>query len=309
MRPRTGRHSGFTLVELLVVIGIVAILAALTLAVVQQVRQAAARATCANNLKQIGLAIHQHHDTFGVLPSNGGWDGRQQIQDVDGNSIYVTVHDATLPFPWVLGVGDPNRLPWDQTGSWAFALLPFLEQQNMYRERAWVDPVKIYCCPARRLPQALPPKDDAYGDYEGGGWPWGKTDYAANALAIPNRPVCLFLARFTDGTANTILCGEKAMSPQNYATGTWYWDEPFFTGGSGGTQRGFGTQPGEGTAVVRDSPDMGYAFRYNWGSPHPGGAQFVFGDGSIRTLAYGTASAEVFALLTPSGGEVVPESP
>jgi prepilin-type processing-associated H-X9-DG protein len=148
------------------------------------------------------------------------------------------------------------------------------------------------------LPQV--PHDDEYGSYDGGGWPWGKTDYAANRYLIPNRPTCLPLAAITDGTSHTVVVGEKAMSPLNYMTGTWYWDEPFFTGGSGGTQRW-------GGKIVRDSARMGFAYRENWGSPHTAGAQFAFADGSVHLLPFGTASRIVVALLTPSGGEIVPD--
>jgi prepilin-type N-terminal cleavage/methylation domain-containing protein/prepilin-type processing-associated H-X9-DG protein len=308
MRPSPLRqYSGFTLIELLVVIAIGGILIGLLLAAVQKVREAASRITCANNLKQIGLALHLHHDTYRLFPSNGGWDGRQQIQATDGSWVYVTVQDATLPLPWVLGVGEPSRPPSDQTGSWAYAILPFIEQQNMHQARDWAEVVKLYACPSRRPALAQQPVADEYGSYEGGGWEWGKTDYAANAYAIPNRPRCLPLASFRDGTSHTVLVGEKAMHPKNYTTGTWYWDEPFFTGGSGGTQRGFGqVSDGQGVSVVRDSPDMGFAFRYNWGSAHPSGAQFLFADGSVRTVPYGTPPSQVRAILTPNGGEVAP---
>ena len=58
--------------------------------------------------------------------------------------------------------------------------------------------------------------------------------------------------------------------------------------------------------MLRDAPDLGTVFLYNWGSAHPAGAQFVFGDGSVRLLPHGTAAEVVTALLTPGGGEVPP---
>jgi prepilin-type N-terminal cleavage/methylation domain-containing protein/prepilin-type processing-associated H-X9-DG protein len=301
------RRPAFTLIECLVVIAIIGTVVGLLLAAVQRVREAANRLSCSNHLKQLGLALVHHHDTYGVLPSNGGWDREQWILSVDGQRIFVSTHDATVSITFYWGVGDPNRPPQDQTGSWAYAALPFLEQDNVYRGRAWTVPLQLYICPSRRPVQAQEAVNDQYGTYQGGGWVWGKTDYAANALLVPNRPRCLRLADVTDGTSHTVLLGEKAMSPLNYSTGTWYWDEPFFTGGSGGTQRGSGLSPSDGTAVVRDSLDMDFTYRFNWGSPHPAGAQFLFADGSVRLLAYGTPVSTVHALLTPNGGDEAPE--
>jgi prepilin-type processing-associated H-X9-DG protein len=172
----------------------------------------------------------------------------------------------------------------------------------MHRQRVWTTAVKLYICPSRRTAIAMVPVDDANGRYDGGGWAWGKIDYAGNELIIPNRSQPLSSLRMIqDGTANTILVGEKAMRPDEYATGTWYWDEPFFLGGGGGTQR-------NGTIILRDAPDMGLAFRWNWGSAHSSGANFLFADGSVRFLQFNTPPDTVKAWLTPHGGEVVPES-
>lgn len=294
------QRSAFTLIELLVVIAIIAVLIGLLLSAVQHARESASRIACANNLKQIGLALQMHHDTYGVLPSNGGWDGQQWILSLNGQRTYVTVQDATLPFIFYWGVGSPGLSPAAQTGSWAYSILPFLEQQNMYQERAWMDSVKLYICPSRRTDNPQVPHDDRYGSYNGGGWQWGKTDYAANRYVIPNRPICLAISDIPDGTSHTVLIGEKAMSPLNYTTGTWYWDEPFFTGGSGGTQRW-------GSQVVHDSRNMGFAYRDNWGSAHTAGAQFVFADGSVQLIPFNTPLAIVLGLMTPNGGEIIPD--
>jgi prepilin-type processing-associated H-X9-DG protein len=289
-----------TLIELLVVMAIVAVLLALLLPAVQRVREAASHLSCENNLKQIGLALHQFHDANGVLPSNGGWDPTQTIIGVDGRSTYVFTKDIEVPYVFYWGVGSPDLPPAQQTGSWAYAILPYLEQQNMFAQRAWTEAVKIYACPSRRAATPQPVVADEYGTYWGGGWLWGKIDYAGDRLLFPNRPYCLGLRVIADGTSHTILVGEKSMAPQDYTSGTWYYDEPFFTGGSDGTVRG-------GTRVQQDSRGLveGRGFKRNWGSPHVDGAQFVFADGSVRPVLYATPETVVAALLTPSGGEVV----
>lgn len=299
------KRSAFTLVELLVVIAILGVLIALLIPAVQKVREAANRTSCKNNLKQIGLACHNHHDVYKVFPSNGGWDGKQTITAIDGTLTPVYTDDTATGIRFYWGVGDPKRSPRDQTGSWAFAILPYIEQLNMWQTDTWTKAVNLFICPSRREPQALPPQDDEFGRYQGGGWPWGKTDYAANAYVIADRPKCMKMASIIDGTSHTILVGEKAMSPANYDSGTWYWDEPFFLGGSGGTKRGFGFSGDEGFQIVRDSTGMDFGYRYNWGSAHAGAANFLFADGSVRPVLYETTPSTVKSLLTPNGGEVV----
>ncbi len=298
---RRSDREGLTLIELLVVIAIIAILIGLILPAVQKVREAANRIQCANNLKQIGLAFQMYHDQRNAFPNNGGWDGKQSILSTDGTPTYVYTKDLVLPNPFYWGVGDPNRTGADQTGSWAFALLPYIEQQNMSNTRTWTDPVKVYVCPSRRQAVALPAHDDDRGIYNGGGWTWGKTDYAANALVVPNRSLPLVsISGITDGTSHTLLAGEKAMDPDYYSTGSWYWDEPFFLGGSDSTSR-------KGNGLLHDKKGGFYQARENWGSAHAAGANFLFCDGSVHLIAYGTSAQTIQALMTPAGGEVVPD--
>jgi prepilin-type N-terminal cleavage/methylation domain-containing protein len=105
IRPRWTKN-GFTLIELLVVIAIIAILIALLLPAVQQAREAARRTQCKNNLKQIGLALHNYHDTFGKFPPS-------------------EVHTRAFL--------DESNSDWgDSTGKWQLFLLPYIEQANIY---------------------------------------------------------------------------------------------------------------------------------------------------------------------------------
>ena len=105
-RQPSSPRIAFTLIELLVVIAIIAILVGLLLPAVQKIREAANRVRCANHLKQMGLAFHNHHDTYKILPS-GGWG-------------WGWVGDATQ------GVGP------QQPGGWLFHILPFIEQATVY---------------------------------------------------------------------------------------------------------------------------------------------------------------------------------
>lgn len=300
MRHRLSKRSASSLIELVVVIAIIAVLMGLLLPAVQKVREAAGRISCANNLKNIALAFHQHHDAYQVFPSNGGWDGQQEIPSTTGVPtpiVMIEYGDPPNIHHW--GVGVPGQAPTAQIGSWAYALLPFVEQQAIYQDQAWTIPVRIYICPSRRSAAAqLEIASDQYGTYTGGGWSWGKTDYAVNSFVVPNRPSCLSMANLTDGASSTLLIGEKSLDPKNYLTGTWFWDEPFFFGGSGGTSR-------SGTAIYPDAPDV--LFPYNWGAVHPAGAQFALADGSVRLIAFGTNRNTVGALMTPDGGEVIPD--
>ena len=154
MQTLRGRRFAFTLIELLVVIALIGVLIALLLPAVQRVRESANRVTCANHLKQIGLACHLHTDVHSYLPDGGGgyW------------------------MPRTLKDGLPLTAPHQDWG-WAYQILPYIEQENLWRLPVDTDVAKVavplYFCPSRRPPQVLPGISSGMPD-----GPRGAIDYA-----------------------------------------------------------------------------------------------------------------------------------
>ena len=276
MRPAPlAARRGFTLVELLVVIAIIGVLVALLLPAVQAAREAARRARCQNNLKQLGLAAHMFHDTYRKLPFNG-------------TGVY----------------GQPNVAG---SGSWAYQVMPYAEMLNVFNSTQGFTAydtsaahvhdktLVLFLCPTRARKGF---KTDNATGHAG-----SMTDYVINPrinspndspienINENNRPDAnRNLSFITDGTSNTYLFGEKALQTGQYRIEQVNaFDETLWRGSAGGTARGRSTSPfntGQpAPAVVQDSPTVTHGNR--WGSPHPGSCLFTLVDGSVRGVRFG----------------------
>jgi prepilin-type N-terminal cleavage/methylation domain-containing protein/prepilin-type processing-associated H-X9-DG protein len=367
-RVHTHRRSGFTLIELLVVIAIIAVLIGLLLPAVQKVREAASRITCSNNLKQLGLAIHNYNSTYGKLPAAYSL---LSAPDLDPNAMFAG-----------------RRVGLSLHAN----LLPYIEQDNIYRQlnpnvsefdtvnippngphsgpnTTYATVVKTYLCPSNPTPATLDYYNACWGPYgDGGGaacFPgggtganlnpppgqiWARSDYfpiagihnaLIDALGLrsqypgdtqmmgtindPQFPGGgpFPIGSITDGTSNTILMSESGGKPVGYnrkhqiylsevdglpvdgsiepvSSGGGAWGDMFcYSALAGGKCDDSGQRLGPCMINTTSNNEI-----YSW---HSGGANTLFGDGSVRFLKESISAPIVIALVTRAGGEIASE--
>jgi prepilin-type processing-associated H-X9-DG protein len=216
------------------------------------------------------------------------------LELVGGSALQPSTHEIHSDTTYLWGVGDPSLAGKFQTGSWLYSMLPKVEQAVAYQRGTCDVALPLYLCPSRPRGEPLGTVDDVHATYVCDGIAMSKTDFAGNSDVFLTRPDAIRFRSIQDGLSQTILAGEKAFDPTVQTATAWYWDEPFWLGGSKGTVRG-------GLRIVPDG--VGIEFRENWGSRHDGGANFVFADGHVQFVSSSIDWRIMSAALTIDGGE------
>lgn len=319
-RRRKENSRGFTLIELLVVIAIIAVLIALLLPAVQQAREAARRTQCRNNMKQIGLALHNYHDIYNSFPAmvswgnvisgtayTTGWAWSAMILPmIDQGPLYNQVSTTSNQYVSFYGFSTgPSNSPWPCPPGTSPSQFP------------WSQPLPSLVCPSDTIGKFS--SYPSQGNYGGAGSPMGHMSYAANygnnnfgGCASPYAIltyVCVdgqpdsagvqtrgifsqtsycSIAQVTDGMSNTVLCGEISGHTSNelslYGDGYMPWGQwAFHTIHLGAYCRTGRTPPN--VKLPDETLPTVRLDRQGFNSAHTGGAHFLLGDGSVRFIS------------------------
>jgi prepilin-type N-terminal cleavage/methylation domain-containing protein len=273
--PRSSRsRHAFTLVELLVVIAIIGVLVALLLPAVQAARESARRMQCTNNLKQLGLAAHNYHDTYQAFP------------------------------PQMMNINTSNDRRW----GWGAVTLPYIEQKALYDslkpdggQQIPTASTLIGGAPLlrTRVPTHLCPSDNTgvhtnqfhpsvAASSNANDW-YSKSNYVCNQQIMRYRAgfggACFRMAEVTDGTTNTLLLGERRLSipmPKRYP-GSIIWGTAQGTGDSANVfHAAHPINTASNNAEFDADASDNQRYRFGVSSAHPSGAVFAMTDGSVR---------------------------
>jgi len=304
---RHGRGvSGFTLVELLVVIAIIGVLVALLLPAVQSAREAARRSMCQNNLKQIGIALHNYHDTHLYFPPG---------------KITLGACCATPSYT-----------------SWTISILPFLEQTALSEKYDFsktnedaanlfvrTQYIKLYECPSElKTKQKLVPESGPgntagaefmggsyrcmQGKTDGNGW-WDTDQYGAQPTnwagvlhVVDSKLKQERMGTVTDGTSNTLMVGEYSTKTHPTRRTFWGYSYTSYNSGAAVAQSRVLLNDYDRCVAIGGTGAENVCKR-GWGSHHPGGIQFIHVDGSARSITT-TIDMNLFCdMATIGGGE------
>jgi prepilin-type N-terminal cleavage/methylation domain-containing protein/prepilin-type processing-associated H-X9-DG protein len=322
---RRSKRCGFTLVELLVVIAIIAILIGLLLPAVQSARESARRLQCQNHLKQLGLAMLTHENAYGFFPSGGwGWMWTGDPDRGTGPDQPAGWNYPLLPYleqrgAFALGTDGQRDVITDTQRDGALARDQVL--------------IPVFICPSRRQNQLYPrPRGMTYNNGRQVTQA-GALDYACNAgdtsplwqsgpgsisaaatfdynptqnnTGISYARSRVTIADIRDGTTNTYLVGEKHLAMSLYSTGLSSADDfGMYEGCAHDTYRWCTYNSGGGSLTpMQDHPNLDEYSRF--GSPHVGGCQFVFCDGSVANVSYSVDALLHARLGNRADGQVV----